>query len=268
VLPPTVETVGFRTTTCMKRYAELNQVKLDDNAIQYITDSMANSMPIQINYEGSGWRTVQPYSFTTSKDNNLLVMCYKQDGSVRSYRFDRINDLFVDDSLIQAETGATFEDSADNTHNNPSDFEIPYLPEYDEILEESENEPPEPFSDAIDTIDQGEMFEPVELDENNKPLSEKEKEKRDEERLENEEQEADDNLDFDLDNNENEEKFDDNLDFDLDNDNTDKNTDNNNSPVEENNTENNEPQFTSTDIGGNTNGEETLEPNEQPNTNQ
>ena len=85
----------------MIRHAELSPVKLDDNAIQYITDSMANNMLIQINYEGSGWRTIQPYSFTTSKDNNLLVMCYKQDGSIRSYRFDRINQLYVDDSLLR-----------------------------------------------------------------------------------------------------------------------------------------------------------------------
>ena len=237
----------------MKKYAELNQVKLDDSAIQYITDSMANSMLIQINYEGSGWRTVQPYSFTTSKDNNLLVMCYKQDGSVRSYRFDRINDLYVDDSLIQAETGATFEDSADNTHNNPSDFEIPYLPEYDEILEESENEPPEPFSEAIDSIEQGENFEPVEFDENNKPLSEEEKQKRDEEHLE--EQEKNEETDFDLDNNNKDNQL------DIDNNIYNKNS--------ENNTNISEPTFTSTDIGDNTNGQqETVESDEQSNTNQ
>ena len=254
----------------MKKYAELNQVKLDDSAIQYITDSMANSMLIQINYEGSGWRTVQPYSFTTSKDNNLLVMCYKQDGSVRSYRFDRINDLYVDDSLIQAETGATFEDSADNTHNNPSDFEIPYLPEYDEILEESENEPPEPFSEAIDSIEQGENFEPVEFDENNKPLSEEEKQKRDEEHLE--EQEKNEETDFDLDNQDNEQNNTEETDFDLDNNNKDNqldidnNIDNKNS---ENNTNISEPTFTSTDIGDNTNGQqETVEFDEQSNTNQ
>lgn len=220
----------------MIRHAELSPVKLDDNAIQYITDSMANNMLIQINYEGSGWRTIQPYSFTTSKDNNLLVMCYKQDGSIRSYRFDRINQLYVDDSLLQAETGVTFEDSGDSSSkNNPSDFEIPYLPEYDEILEESENEPPEPFADAIDEIEMGEMFEP-------EPVEDDDKKK--------------DKVDYNLDENENE---DENVDFNLDEDNnsSDKESSDNDEFSTEEPTESEEE-----------NGEETSESDEQSDSNQ
>ena len=218
----------------MIRHAELSPVKLDDNAIQYITDSMANNMLIQINYEGSGWRTIQPYSFTTSKDNNLLVMCYKQDGSIRSYRFDRINQLYVDDSLLQAETGVTFEDSGDSSSkNNPSDFEIPYLPEYDEILEESENEPPEPFADAIDEIEMGEMFEP-------EPVEDDDKKK--------------DKVDYNLDENEDE-----NVDFNLDenNNSSDKESSDNDEFSTEEPTESEEE-----------NGEETSESDEQSDSNQ
>ena len=154
----------------MKRLAELKQVKLnDDSAIQYITDSMANNLLIQIEYEGSGWRTVQPYSFTTSQDNNLLVMCYKADGSIRSYRFDRIEQLFVDSVLMETHV----EDVKENENKaDLKDFEIPYLPEYDEILEMSENEQGEPFQDGLDALEQGENFQPQILDEEGNPIEE------------------------------------------------------------------------------------------------
>lgn len=150
----------------MKRLAEFEQVKIEsDDAIQYITDSMANNMNIKIEYEGSGWRTIQPYSFTTSKDNNLLIMCYKMDGSVRSYRFDRIQQLFVNDLLFSNETGSDFQEVGEINHSDPSDYEIPYLPEYDDILEFSENEEGEPFDEAIDNIESSEVFEPNPIDE-------------------------------------------------------------------------------------------------------
>ena len=216
----------------MKRYAEFRQVKLNgDEAIQYITDSMANKMNIQIEYQGSGWRTVLPYSFTTSQDNNLLVMCYKQDGSVRSYRFDRIEQLFVDDSLMNVdnnETGIMITDSSEEIHNNMSDFEIPYLPEYDDILELSENEEGEPFQEAIDTLEEGEYFEPQQYDEDGNPIEENTEDfdvssdnsedlEETDDNMENEEAEEpieEDDADFDLDEEENSEE--EPVDFDLD----------------------------------------------------
>ena len=125
----------------LKRIAEFAQVDINGDTIQYLTDSMANNLLIKMEYENSGWRTVQPYGWNNSKDNNLLVMCYKADSSVRSYRLDRILQLFVDDSLLQAETGVEFEESTDKPQNSPEDYVIPYLPETDDILEMSEKMP-------------------------------------------------------------------------------------------------------------------------------
>ena len=204
----------------MIKRAELKKVDIDDNAIQYITDSMANNMLIQIQYEGSGWRTIQPYSFTTSQDNNVLVMCYKQDGSVRSYRLDRIEQLFVDDALINAETGAEFVEDGESTHSNPSDYEIPYLPEYDDILQMSEAEESEPFEEALDDLDAASDFVPNPVDEDGNEITDFEEiqEYREKEREEQEEK----SVDFNLDEN-NEDAIDDSneqqedvVDFDLD----------------------------------------------------
>lgn len=187
----------------MKKIAELKKVDIDDNTIQYITDSMANNLPIQIQYEGSGWRTIQPYSFTTSQDNNILVMCYKQDGSIRSYRLDRIEQLFVEDALISADTGAEFTEDGGSNHSNPSDYEIPYLPEYDDILEMSEAEESEPFNDALDDIESADNFVPNPIDEDGNEITDideiqkyREKEQEEKEKME---QENNEDVDFDLD---------------------------------------------------------------------
>ena len=187
----------------MKKIAELKKVDIDDNTIQYITDSMANNLPIQIQYEGSGWRTIQPYSFTTSQDNNILVMCYKQDGSIRSYRLDRIEQLFVEDALISADTGAEFTEDGGSNHSNPSDYEIPYLPEYDDILEMSESEESEPFNDALDDIESADNFVPNPIDEDGNEITDideiqkyREKEQEEKEKME---QENNEDVDFDLD---------------------------------------------------------------------
>ena len=187
----------------MKKIAELKKVDIDDNTIQYITDSMANNLPIQIQYEGSGWRTIQPYSFTTSQDNNILVMCYKQDGSIRSYRLDRMEQLFVEDALISADTGAEFTEDGGSNHSNPSDYEIPYLPEYDDILEMSEAEESEPFNDALDDIESADNFVPNPIDEDGNEITDideiqkyREKEQEEKEKIE---QENNEDVDFDLD---------------------------------------------------------------------
>lgn len=187
----------------MKKIAELKKVDIDDNTIQYITDSMANNLPIQIQYDGSGWRTIQPYSFTTSQDNNILIMCYKQDGSIRSYRLDRIEQLFVEDALISADTGAEFTEDGGSNHSNPSDYEIPYLPEYDDILEMSEAEESEPFNDALDDIESADNFVPNPIDEDGNEITDideiqkyREKEQEEKEKIE---QENNEDVDFDLD---------------------------------------------------------------------
>ena len=86
-------------TSRLKRkiFAEWTQINLSDpNLIQYFTDSMTYNYPVQINYDGSGWRDIQPYGWNTSKDGNVLVMCYKDTGEVRSYRLDKILDMYID----------------------------------------------------------------------------------------------------------------------------------------------------------------------------
>lgn len=183
------------------RRADLTKVNLDDDAIQYITDSMANSMLIKIEYEKSGWRTVQPYGWNNSQDNNLLIMCYKQDGSVRSYRWDRIIQMFVDDSLINPDTGSEMQEIT-NDKNNPEDYIIPYLPETEDILELSESEEgeDEPFNDAVETLNNS-------LDDNTDYVAEHEEELKDE--IKNKQKNESESTDFDLDNESGKEEIDD-----------------------------------------------------------
>lgn len=103
-------------------------------ALQALTDAMTYNATIQINYRNSGWRTIIPYGWNASKDGNILLMCYKNTGEIRSYRIDRIYDLLVNDTLMDK-----------ISENNPytmnfEDFKIPMLPNIDEIIEETENE--------------------------------------------------------------------------------------------------------------------------------
>jgi len=139
------------------RTATYVSVGLGDQAIQLITDSMANSMTIQIEYLNSSYREIAPYGWSVSKDNNLLLMCYKSDSSIRSYRFDRILQVFVDDSLLQAYDNVSQEEEIQETNidsNSPDDYLVPLLPNIDEIIEETENEAyNEPYEEAIDSLE-------------------------------------------------------------------------------------------------------------------
>ena len=141
-----------------KKIAEHVSVGLGDQAIQLITDAMANSMTIDIEYMGSGYRSnILPYGWSSSKDGNLLIMCYKEDSSIRSYRFDRLLQVFVDDSLIQAYQSVAEQPEIQDTsveQNSPNDYLIPTLPDIDQILEESENEQPDmPYDEAIESLE-------------------------------------------------------------------------------------------------------------------
>ncbi len=121
-----------------------------EDIVQVITNCMANSEQIQIEYQGSGWRTILPYGWNTSKDSNILLMCYKDTQEVRSYRLDRISQVLVDiQEVAQNDDIYEIEDYSD-----PLDFEIPELPNMDEIIEETENEIGEksPFSEGIEYI--------------------------------------------------------------------------------------------------------------------
>lgn len=104
-------------------FAEWTQISpTDPETIQQLTDAMTYGNPVQINYEGSGWRTIQPYGWNTSKDGNILLMCYKDTGEVRSYRMDRIDDIFIDtDSTGPAMSNnpsMNYDDDLDNLVQN------------------------------------------------------------------------------------------------------------------------------------------------------
>jgi len=127
----------------------------DSNTIQLITDAMASQAQIQINYQNSGWRMILPYSWKTSKNGDILLMCYKDTGEVRSYRFDKIEQILVDDGLLMSEnddSGITME--IKDYDSVPDEFKLPDLPNEDELLELSENEVGQelPFDGAIDAL--------------------------------------------------------------------------------------------------------------------
>jgi len=142
----------------VKRLAKIKlaktQIPINDEAVSLITDSMANGLTIDIDYIGSGMRNnILPYGWSTSKAGDLLIMCYKSTGEIRSYRYDRINQLFIEDDLIQAyESPPETEQQEEETI--PNDYIIPPLPNIDEILQLSENEmPDEPYAEAVDTLE-------------------------------------------------------------------------------------------------------------------
>lgn len=120
-----------------------------NDIVNIITDAMTYQSVIKINYKDSGWRNILPYGWYTSKDNNVLLYCYKENSAIRSYRLDRIINLMIDDKL---DTDINKQEE----ENDPIDFEILDLPENnDEILEISENEPGTegPFNESLDILE-------------------------------------------------------------------------------------------------------------------
>lgn len=130
------------------------------DVVQIITDAMAAGTQIQIEYEGSGWRLIQPYGWNSSKEGNILLMCYKDTGEVRSYRLDRVLQVLVDSNQLNNEPVMNGPMTPDNMYQiedykaNPEDFEIPPLPNQDEVLQLSENEPgmEAPYDKGLDYL--------------------------------------------------------------------------------------------------------------------
>ena len=117
--------------------AQWNPVDIkNDDILQILTDAMAYNATVQINYRGSGWRTIQPYGWNSSSAGNVLLMCHKNTGEIRSYRIDKIHDLLIEDSLLDDMPG-------DRPHEPTvtfQDFQMPTLPNLDQIIEETEAE--------------------------------------------------------------------------------------------------------------------------------
>lgn len=77
----------------------IQQDLYDPDLMNKINDAMINQVPVQINYEGSGYREMIPYSWYTSKDGNVMIQCYRTDtNELRRYRFDRIDEIYLNDN--------------------------------------------------------------------------------------------------------------------------------------------------------------------------
>ena len=148
----------IRLSNSLKReiLAEWKPVDVvDPNLVYIITDVMAANAQMQINYLNSGWRLIEPYGWNESKkEGNMLIMCYKSDtGEIRSYRLDRVLEVLVDDSLLmeveEQQPSGMYE--VEDYHAKPEEYEIPSLPNEEEILEISEQEPGQemPYNESL-----------------------------------------------------------------------------------------------------------------------
>lgn len=126
----------FKKVASLKKiFSEWQELNLyDPNLMNILNDAMINQIPIELNYEGSGTRDVIPYAFTQTKDGNILLNVYKDTGEIRRYRFDRINNIWID-STDQYE-----EESYEQNNNEQEFMEEDYNNIYNEQYNEEYNE--------------------------------------------------------------------------------------------------------------------------------
>ena len=126
----------FKKVASLKKiFSEWQELNLyDPNLMNILNDAMINQIPIELNYEGSGTRDVIPYAFTQTKDGNILLNVYKDTGEIRRYRFDRINNIWID-STDQYE-----EESYEQNNNEQEFMEEDYNNIYNEQYDEEYNE--------------------------------------------------------------------------------------------------------------------------------
>jgi hypothetical protein len=137
----------------------------DPNTVQNITDVMAGGGAMQVEYNGE-WKTIYPYGWNSSKVGNVLLMCYKDTGEVRSYRLDRITNIQFDDSTIDPTMLGTGDESGDvsmeNSQFEEDGVEVPTLPEEEQQPIDDSNQQQElPFDDAIDALND---YDPAPMD--------------------------------------------------------------------------------------------------------
>lgn len=126
----------FKKVASLKKiFSEWQELNLyDPNLMNILNDAMINQIPIELNYEGSGTRDVIPYAFTQTKDGNILLNVYKDTGEIRRYRFDRINNIWIDNT-------DQYEEESYEQNNNEQEFmEEDYNNIYDEQYNEEYNE--------------------------------------------------------------------------------------------------------------------------------
>ena len=126
----------FKKVASLKKiFSEWQELNLyDPNLMNILNDAMINQIPIELNYEGSGTRDVIPYEFTQTKDGNILLNVYKDTGEIRRYRFDRINNIWIDNT-------DQYEEESYEQNNNEQEFmEEDYNNMYNEQYNEEYNE--------------------------------------------------------------------------------------------------------------------------------
>ena len=115
----------FKKVASLKKiFSEWQELNLyDPNLMNILNDAMINQIPIELNYEGSGTRDVIPYAFTQTKDGNILLNVYKDTGEIRRYRFDRINNIWIDSTDQYEEE--SYEQNNNEQYNEEYNEEIP-----------------------------------------------------------------------------------------------------------------------------------------------
>ena len=115
----------FKKVASLKKiFSEWQELNLyDPNLMNILNDAMINQIPIELNYEGSGTRDVIPYAFTQTKDGNILLNVYKDTGEIRRYRFDRINNIWIDNTDQYEEE--SYEQNNNEQFNEEYNEEIP-----------------------------------------------------------------------------------------------------------------------------------------------
>lgn len=115
----------FKKVASLKKiFSEWQELNLyDPNLMNILNDAMINQIPIELNYEGSGTRDVIPYAFTQTKDGNILLNVYKDTGEIRRYRFDRINNIWIDNTDQYEEE--SYEQNNNEQYNEEYNEEIP-----------------------------------------------------------------------------------------------------------------------------------------------
>lgn len=143
-------------------FAEWVPIDINDpNVVQYVTDVMSSGGNIQIEYNGE-WKTIAPYGWNSSKSGNVLLMCYKDTGEVRSYRLDRITNLQFDSDTMDTSMFAPNDENGEIQEDELTvdGLEVPTLPEDQEGLNQQDsNQQESPFEDAIETLEDVENIE-------------------------------------------------------------------------------------------------------------
>lgn len=136
----------FKKVASLKKiFSEWQELNLyDPNLMNILNDAMINQIPIELNYEGSGTRDVIPYAFTQTKDGNILLNVYKDTGEIRRYRFDRINNIWIDNT-------DQYEEESYEQNNNEQEF---MEEDYNDMYNEQYNEE---YNEEIPTYDDPEL---------------------------------------------------------------------------------------------------------------